>query len=421
MEGTGEEFLMPCRKCGPCIGNRKNDYVGRLIAESLTCYDVWALTLTYAPDNDGESDLGAIQRNPKHVQNFIQALRQQGARATGERIKISYAASYEYGEKGGRGHWHLLIFWHTDISDDVIGHHSVLHTMQHAPPCWFPEHNRDYVHNRMKYKEIIDDPKILDLRGGKNMRQNWSLWPWGKISVHSLFRGASPTNRIHNAIAYCVKYVLKAPQRFMMSAHMGARFFMALIKQKIGAGVPINDLRYSFADQYKAAKYNALLAQKRSAETGGNFTAKDRRRYYEITGVMRNRAIKYAIRLHRKKMKDHFRQRIEKTGETTRDLLPDIRKAMSLQRVGFEVVRWQYDRMRYRSFNDSENLRRLEESAVYDREMMDELAQRGYQGGYRDKNRYDKPFKYGPRPKPTKGQLARERALTRKGKRMLAT
>jgi len=405
---------MPCRKCGSCMGNRKNDLTGRMIAESLTAYDIWVLTLTYDdkmlddPENDAAN--GALRRIPEHVQNMIHALRMQGERATGSRIPLSYFACYERGEQNDRGHWHAILFWKTEMPESVLSSASVNSARaQGQPPLWMPPHCSARKHPE-KFFQVQNDPEIWELNGGKKSQQYVSVWPHGRLTVHSLFRSRHATSDVHKSVEYCVKYVTKEKQRYLMSRDMGKAFYMSLIASHINAGIPLNDLTYSFADQTKMPQYNDRLKEKRAVETGGSFRAKTRRRIYQIQGVMRDRCMRYAVRLHRRKMKEHYRKRLALTGQTVSENLQEIKAAMSLQRIGSEAVLRQWEKMRFQAIERSEVLERLQDQAAMYDEIADEIADAGYSGGYRQKNRvdgYSEAFRVPQQKGPA--MLARER------------
>lgn len=90
----------PCGVCWRCIENRVSDYVGRALCEAAYSEAVCALTLTYAPRQDGaEKNL-----TPSHAQAFIRALRKRGH-------KIRYLIAGEYGKLRDRAHFHALLFF----------------------------------------------------------------------------------------------------------------------------------------------------------------------------------------------------------------------------------------------------------------------------------------------------------------------
>jgi len=418
---------MPCLRCGCCLGNRRNDLTGKMIAESLRCFDVWVTTLTYDDARLREWDTdGANFRDPEHIKKFINNLRMQGERALGHRIELRYFAVYEKGTINGRGHWHVILFWCTEVDRQVLSSAAVVRAVEYnQAPAWMPDHVYEATLNRDEYLKRLENPDIVDLAGGSKMRQEWGAWRHGKVTVHALLRGRHKTMQIHSAVSYCVKYCLKERQRYLMSHGMGQAYYRALMEDIVAAGLQLNDLTYSFGGQEKLPMYNDRLKEKRAIETGGNYRAKPRRRVYQIQGVMRQRCIQYFIRLKRQKVKSFYRKKLAAEGDTVRDRLPEIKDALSLKKMGAAVENWQRQRERYRQFDDGEVLARVEERArvqdLVQAEIADELANVGYTGGYRQKNRVDgcseaflMPHKKGP------AMLARERALmpNRQSKRL---
>ena len=418
MVGAHGVFKMPCRKCGSCLGNRKNDLVGRMLAEAMSCYDVWVMTLTYddarLPDPETEEN-GAYMRYPEHIAKMVNALRMQGLRATGSRVDFTYFAVWERGELHGRGHWHLIIFWRTEASEDVLTSNALTQAKEcNQKPQWMPETNEVFLHPAA-YKNVLNDPTVVDLMGGKKMRQEWSVWPHGKVTVHAQFRGAHTTRHVHKSLVYCTKYVTKERQRYLQSHGMGEAFFRALMRRTINEGMTLNDLTYTFCDQRKLANWGERLKEKRATEAGYHANAGDRARVYQIQGVMRQRCVAYAIRLKRQKVKERYRRFLAKSSRTIADIRADLRNDLSLHAVGPVAVKWQWERMRYASSFTTETLERLAERAASDPQFADELADIG---SPRIANRVDTD---GPQfrlpPLDTAGAQARLRACAPASKR----
>jgi len=90
-----------CRYCWQCIENRKNDYVGRCMAEQETSDGVLAVALTYG---GGDVNPHAAILVYKDFQDFMKRLRRAG-------YKVRYIVAGEYGSKKGRCHWHAVLFF----------------------------------------------------------------------------------------------------------------------------------------------------------------------------------------------------------------------------------------------------------------------------------------------------------------------
>lgn len=102
-EKTGEvfePFEIGCGKCLECINLHKLQWTHRLLDEA-SCHKVNTfLTLTYAPGSDFDNDL-----HPEHVQLFIKRLRR-----CKEPLRLRYYLCGEYGSKGKRPHYHVVVF-----------------------------------------------------------------------------------------------------------------------------------------------------------------------------------------------------------------------------------------------------------------------------------------------------------------------
>lgn len=91
-----------CRKCPQCRAAHTDSWVLNCIAEAQAGVQMWALTLTYRPGEDGENFLmySDVQKAFKRLRKHDNALR--------------YLIAGELGGKKGRPHWHALIFWGGD-------------------------------------------------------------------------------------------------------------------------------------------------------------------------------------------------------------------------------------------------------------------------------------------------------------------
>lgn len=98
------ERLVECRNaCDECIKKQHRWWTGRLNAEATTSCDVWFLTLTY-------NDLAKSAHSKVLVYRDIQLLMKRIRKA---KHKVKMLTVGEYGEKRGRAHWHMLLFWET--------------------------------------------------------------------------------------------------------------------------------------------------------------------------------------------------------------------------------------------------------------------------------------------------------------------
>lgn len=94
-----------CRECWQCLENRKNDLIGRCIAEQQVSTYTLALTLTYRDSEDASTAV----LNIRDFQKFIKRLRK--GTLTRPPFNVRYIVAGEYGSKKGRAHWHVILFF----------------------------------------------------------------------------------------------------------------------------------------------------------------------------------------------------------------------------------------------------------------------------------------------------------------------
>lgn len=95
-----ESFKVGCGKCLECIELHKLQWTHRLLDE-LKCHDrSMFLTLTYRPSEAFDGDL-----HPDHVSAFLKRFRRRI-----EPVRVRYFLCGEYGSKGARPHYHVVIF-----------------------------------------------------------------------------------------------------------------------------------------------------------------------------------------------------------------------------------------------------------------------------------------------------------------------
>jgi hypothetical protein len=97
--------LVACRSCWQCETQRKNDLIGRAIAEQQKSTKTFALTLTYAGDETGSALLIY-----EHFQKFMKSLRRDG-------YNVRYIVAGEYGSKKQRAHWHAILFFRGKVPE----------------------------------------------------------------------------------------------------------------------------------------------------------------------------------------------------------------------------------------------------------------------------------------------------------------
>lgn len=100
-EKGSQAVTVPCQKCIGCYFDYSNEWVLRCKMELEQCEKATFITLTY--DNEHLPDKSNLKR--KDVQDFLKRLRRKI-----EPLKIRFFGCGEYGSKGSRPHYHLIIF-----------------------------------------------------------------------------------------------------------------------------------------------------------------------------------------------------------------------------------------------------------------------------------------------------------------------
>lgn len=110
----GGEF--PCGGCLPCRYNRRRVWTTRIVLESYGHQHCSFLTLTYADIPRGHHGPPApyvVSLNRTHLQGFFKRLRARG-------VRVRYFAVGEYGDKGGRAHFHAALYGVPPTAHDLV-------------------------------------------------------------------------------------------------------------------------------------------------------------------------------------------------------------------------------------------------------------------------------------------------------------
>lgn len=123
-----QEIKIPCGQCIGCRLAYSRDWATRIALEAQkTPERNWFLTLTYAPEFLPISqkilkETGEIIENetliPKDLSNFIKKLRRNREYHHGD-TAIKFYGCGEYGDKGGRPHYHVCLMNMTLLSEEV--------------------------------------------------------------------------------------------------------------------------------------------------------------------------------------------------------------------------------------------------------------------------------------------------------------
>lgn len=157
---------VPCGKCEACIKRRVSGWSFRLMQEDRYSTSSYFITLTYDRKHCPISKNRFMSLRPEHLQLFFKRLRTNTGRyysrisaATMGRSRVSnlpikYYSVGEYGTKGGRPHYHLILFnaelsqvspaWMMgDVHYGQVSGASVGYTLKYLSKSWRPQHRND--------------------------------------------------------------------------------------------------------------------------------------------------------------------------------------------------------------------------------------------------------------------------------------
>lgn len=332
--GTRPKFTKSrCGECWQCTTTAVNKRLSRLLAECATVQRVELWTLTYGNDT-AEARLGAKQRDVTHLQKWQKIVRQRekrglmtynrrekkAAKKEGRQPKLvnnnrsycTFHPVFEFGSKNNRGHWHVIVFWHSHFP---VGQ---LLTASNEPKVCPENATRVWDLARVIGPETegippdANNPDKIDWRVRKGGSQKHSSWPHGWVNVecvsHDLravdYYGRSapqrlPNVEIHKALRYTLKYLSKPDTQKLGknvkplteqekqaqtdalqtakggkrlyqtgSQGMGKAYATAWAQHLANAGVPMNNLHFRVDGVNMArsvssmAKFEAKLSQR---------------------------------------------------------------------------------------------------------------------------------------------------------------
>lgn len=221
-----------CGRCEACRSQKFDDWIGRQIAEGVMSHGVEFVTLTFGDTlRMGEriENLGARFLQYGDVQKYLHRLRYY--------CDVRYFIAGEYGEKKGRGHWHLMLFYQDE----------------RRPPDQYFE--KRYFQTTGRDAQGRDYP-LVD-RPDKSVKL---LWPHGTVYWKKVEDPSSPA-----AYKYVTKYAVKGLKGFREEGEqddfrqsrrppLGAKYFIELARRYVEAGLPVRDTAFTLEGQYTVRK-----------------------------------------------------------------------------------------------------------------------------------------------------------------------
>lgn len=108
-------ILAPCGRCPACLIRKQNEWAFRILMETYSAESTFFLTLTYDDAHLEFTDEGVATLNKDTLRLFIRYLRRKF-----DKEEIRFFACGEYGDAFDRPHYHAIIFFKNQISEQSL-------------------------------------------------------------------------------------------------------------------------------------------------------------------------------------------------------------------------------------------------------------------------------------------------------------
>lgn len=209
------EFRIACYKCRRCRAGRKQDVVGRVIAQAVISAHVLFVTLTYRDGSPGAKSFCKADWDLA-----INRLRMQVGRAFGTKVKVLFA--FERGlNRSKRCHVHAILMFDGP----------------HGLQAW--DQPADEAH-RMPFRAIRRPVGSAgDIPADPKARVHFDFWEWGHVNVQDL-KSDHGLADLARSVRYVAKYLWSddAEAPFGWSTReLGTDFLRDLARQHADAGL----------------------------------------------------------------------------------------------------------------------------------------------------------------------------------------
>lgn len=240
-DGTRSKYVKTrCGTCWRCVKTKENELLGRYLAECATAKRVELWSLSYHGKTP-ESLLGSKQRCVDHWQKFQKVIRQREKRGLTtynrrekkaaaleqrapklvdlSRSYCTFHPVFEFGTKNGRGHWHVVIVWHSHfpISEENLRTQSPEIIPPTAVRVW---DLKSIVGPETPHlPDGANDGDVIDWRCRQlDHSQAHSSWPHGFVNIqcasHDMqavdyYKRSAPARRANSELVGALRYTLK--------------------------------------------------------------------------------------------------------------------------------------------------------------------------------------------------------------------
>ena len=119
-DGLSNYRLVPCGKCIACRARKASSWSLRVQNEASDSNSCYFITLTYTDDNLTYGDSLNATLVPSDLSGFIKRYRKYLTSHYDDKHSVRFFAAGEYGDRFGRPHYHLMLFYPFQISTEDV-------------------------------------------------------------------------------------------------------------------------------------------------------------------------------------------------------------------------------------------------------------------------------------------------------------
>lgn len=262
LQKDGANYTVPCGKCPQCVGRRISAWSFRLIQEDKRSTLSSFITLTYDTSTVPITERGFMVLCKRDLQLFFKRLRKSYSKGYDHlRQPIKYYAVGEYGGKGFRPHYHVILFncpieliqpaWNKGhVHYGQVSGASIGYTLKYmCKPRKFPLHQND---------DRISEFALMSKRLGDNYLSRQMLAYHKADTVNRLYCTIEGGQKISMPRYYKDK-IYTQEERGQIKAHWSAemqkkmdkQYHETAVEQKQRVESQMAAFRKMYADYYK--------------------------------------------------------------------------------------------------------------------------------------------------------------------------
>jgi len=342
--------IFPCGNCRFCNANRRNNVLGRLMAQACQSTHLLCFTLTYDPEKYAEY---RNQPDPDHIARFYVELKRwirKGYRKAGRQEPVIKACRVLETGEGLSGdahcHYHVVVFIEGEIDGALLHRLNPQYAFEDGAPL--PERELGIVkgeRDKATFNELRKDRETLYFPNemARKYRQHHHLWKYGTVNIDVLGKGFRPISG--EPVFYLCKYVRKGNGRFRLPKACGERAIVAHAKAR-GRAFMRYDMPFYQVEGFKDIRHRTERIAAVLAEKGEKlFAPQAGLQVLPLSGVCAEKAVKAHLHGWRNLQKMRLRHLRKRGDVLTRK---QIREAFEPPERGFTAAH----RLHYKNRRD---------------------------------------------------------------------